>query len=522
MVARLFRLPPRRVPVQACWLTKLTPQAAALFTAAMQPSNSFQPQTRWSFTASSGGGLQFGDPTVLRYSFVPDGTFIPPGVGEPGAVSNMFATLNASFGSQAAWQNVIHSAFDRWEELTGLTCIFEPNDDGATHGVANGVVNVRGDVRIGMKFIDGGSGILAYNAYPDDGDMVLDSGDAGYFSNPSQLYRRFFNTLTHELGHGLGIAHTCPVNSTKLMEPFTTTAFSGPQFDDLLSGQRLYGDANEPNDSVAAATSLGTVSDGLTNVTNQSIDGSSDVDNFSFNVLSSKIATISAVPVGAAYLEGPQLSNGSCSNGTSFNPSQLRNLAIYLFNGSGTTLLAFSATAPLGQSEVLSSFPLNGGSYMVRVFASGVDTIQPYRLELNIVDNGPVAVATSVGTGCAGLTWNALTRPVIGNTLVQTMTGISNPTSSIGLVLMGSNGIPGGLDLASLGAPGCRLYQQTDSIVPVFPLSISTMVYTMPIPNDPLLAGATYWTQGALLVPPGTNALGGVTANATELFLGTQ
>ena len=123
MVARLFRTPKRRVPVHTCWLTKLTPQAAVLFTAAMQPNNSFQPQTRWSFTAGSGGGLQFGDPTVLRYSFVPDGTFIPPGVGEPGAGSNMFATLNAVSGSQTAWQNVIHSAFDRWGELTGLTCI---------------------------------------------------------------------------------------------------------------------------------------------------------------------------------------------------------------------------------------------------------------------------------------------------------------------------------------------------------------------------------------------------------------
>ena len=46
----------------------------------------------------------------------------------------------------------------------------------------------------------------------------LDSADAGYFAISSQNYRRFFNVLTHEHGHGLGIAHVCPINNTKLME----------------------------------------------------------------------------------------------------------------------------------------------------------------------------------------------------------------------------------------------------------------------------------------------------------------
>lgn len=522
MIVRLFGLPRDRSFVHGCWATMPTPQAASLFNAAIQGSSNFQPVTRWSFTATSGGGLQTGDPTTIRYSFVPDGTFIPSGVGEPAGNSNMFAVLNSAFGNSTTWQNVIHSAFDRWEELTGLTYVFEPNDDGSTHGVLGGQVGVRGDVRIGMKFIDGGSNILAYNAFPNDGDMVLDSGDAGFFANSSSNYRRFFNVLTHEHGHGLGIAHVCPLNNTKLMEPLASTAFSGPQFDDILTGQRLYGDANEPNDSVLTATDLGSVGNGLTNVTNQSIDGSGDLDIFEFDVPSPKFATISVVPVGATYLEGPQLQNGNCSSGTPFTPSQLRDLNVFLFNGASTQLLAFSSAAGIGQTETISSFPLTAGTYTVRVTAGGVDTIQPYRLELNIVDNGPVAAATSVGNGCGGLSWNALNRPILGSTMAQTLTGIPNPGQSIGLVLLGTVGIPGGVDLTSLGAPGCRVYLQTQDIVTVFPLSLSTMVYTLPIPNDPLLAGSTVWTQGALLVPPGTNALGGITGNATELFLGTQ
>ncbi|MCK5943042.1 MAG: matrixin family metalloprotease [Planctomycetes bacterium] len=520
MIARLFRLPRQRPVVHGCWQTMPTPQAATVFHAALHGTNDFQPVTRWGATAISGGGLQDGDPTTITYSFVPDGTFIPSGVGEPAAGSNMFAVLNSAFGSATTWQNVIHSAFDRWSELSGVTYVYEPNDDGATHGNAGGFAGVRGDVRIGMKFIDGGNNILAYNAYPNDGDMVLDSADSGFFANASQNYRRFFNVLTHEQGHGLGIAHVCPINNTKLMEPLVSTFYSGPQFDDILSSQRLYGDHLEPNDTIADASDLGQLPNGTTDVTNVCIDGTSDLDQYKFSVPSSKLATISVVPVGSAYLEGPQV--GNCSTGTSFNPSQLRNLNVFLFNGAGNQLLTFAATAGVGQTETIPSYALAGGSYSIRVTASGVDTIQPYRLELDIVDNGPVATATSVGAGCGGITWNALTRPILGNTVVQTLTGISNPASSIGLVLLGTVGVPGGIDLQPFGAPGCRVYQQTVDIVTVFPVPSTTMVYTLPIPNDALLIGSTVWTQGGLLVPPGTNALGGITANATELVIGTQ
>ncbi len=520
MVTRLFRMPADRPRVHGCWQALPSEKAALLFTAAIQGPQTFPPFTRWSFTATSGGGLQQGDPTIIRYSFVPDGTFLPPGVGEPGGASNLFFTLNTAFGSALAWQNVVHSAFDRWGELTGLTYVYEPNDDGASFGSAGGAIGVRGDVRIGMKFIDGGGNILAYNSYPNNGDMVLDSGDVAFFANASQNYRRFFNVLTHEHGHGIGIAHVCPVNQTKLMEPTVTTAYSGPQFDDILTGQRLYGDAREPNDSIAQPTDLGTLPDGTNNQTNLSIDGFSDIDNFRFTVLSNKIVTVSAVPTRASYLAGPQV--GNCSSGTLFNPSSLRNLNLYLYNNTGTQLLGFAAAAGLGQPEVIPTQQLGAGSYIVRVTASGTDTIQPYRLELAIVDNGPVSTAVPVGTGCGGLTWNALTTPKIGNTLVQTLTGITNPAGSIGLVLLGATEIPGGLDLAAVGAPGCRTYLQADDIVVQFPLIGTTMIYTLLIPNNPQLVGSTLMTQGALLVPPGTNALGGLTGNATRLTFGTQ
>ena len=100
-----------------------------------------------------------------------------PGVGEAAANSNLFATFNAAFPGQAIWQNRIRDALNRWGELTGITYVLEPNDDGAAMFGTSGVVGVRGDIRICGKFIDGGGNTLAYNFFPGlGGDMVLDTG----------------------------------------------------------------------------------------------------------------------------------------------------------------------------------------------------------------------------------------------------------------------------------------------------------------------------------------------------------
>ena len=54
-----------------------------------------------------------------------------------------------------------------------------------------------------------------------------------------------------------------------------------------------------------------------------------------------------------------------------------------------------------------------------------------------------------------------------------------------------------------------------------FPLSSSIYMWQFPIPNVPSLSGTSIHTQGTLLVPPGTNPLGAITANAVTLSLGT-
>ena len=50
---------------------------------------------------------------------------------------------------------------------------------------------------------DGNFGVLACNYYPQNGDMIIDTADNYYSNNPGTGTT---NVLTHEIGHGVGLA----------------------------------------------------------------------------------------------------------------------------------------------------------------------------------------------------------------------------------------------------------------------------------------------------------------------------
>lgn len=127
----------------------------------------------------------------------------------------------------------------------------------------------------------------------------------------------------------------------------------------------------------------------------------------------------------------------------------------------------------------------------------------------------------SVSVDGSALNWAAINRPLLGATQVMNLTGVPNPTQSIGLVVIGFTDIPAGLDLGFLGANGCRLYAQSSIIQTIFPLTGASNFWTLPIPNTITLSGTSMFTQGALLEPPAQNTLGVLTANGVELFFGT-
>jgi hypothetical protein len=76
-------------------------------------------------------------------------------------------------------------------------------------------------------------------------------------------------------------------------------------------------------------------------------------------------------------------------------------------------------------------------------------------------------------------------------------------------------------NLAFAGAPNCFLNAQSSVIQTILPLVGTSSPWSIAIPNTPSLSNARIFTQGALLVPPGTNALNVLTANGVELLIGT-
>jgi Ca2+-binding RTX toxin-like protein len=247
------------------------------------------------------------------------------------------------------------------------------------------VLNVRGDIRIGGHPIDGNSGILAYNFYPNTGDMVLDTAD-NFYNTTTNDSLRLRNVIAHEHGHGLGLAHTCPISQTKLMEPFLTLNFDGPQFDDILGAQRWYGDFYEASEAAEGASDLDFLAVGSTTSIEQlSIDENSDV--FRFTAGSNQKITVSiAPPAVAPYRQGPQALDGTCTAGTLFDPTTVQDLSLDVLDRDGETILATANRNGAGEEETVANVPLpnNGGPFYVRILGDTSRNVQPYDLTLTI------------------------------------------------------------------------------------------------------------------------------------------
>ena len=351
---------------------------------------------------------------TIRWSFVPDGLSIPSGVGEATANSILFSRMD-TLAARATWIAKFQQCFDRWGAMTGLTYIrvqsgANPWDDGASWG-SNGADGLRGDVRISMKNIDGGNGILAYNSFPPGGDMVIDSSEG--WGSTSNDFRFLRNTVMHEHGHGIGLFHVCPINNTKLMEPFLATNFDGPQQDDSRGGAYMYGDAYEPNGTIATASPVGALSVGgnlipsnlpgtiVANTSATSAANGFDTDYYSFTTTQNMLATVTVLPMGTTYLDGPQNGDGSCSAGTNINALAMSNLTAAVYHTNMSTQLGSSNTAAAGASEVLANVLISPpGTFYARVTASAVTAgeSQLYRITIN-------------GTSLVTLTASDLTFP---------------------------------------------------------------------------------------------------------------
>ncbi|MCX6601606.1 MAG: choice-of-anchor D domain-containing protein [bacterium] len=365
-------------PAAVCFAPGTPPEYMAEWQARMEGWGylDYRIAERWGRTATNNQTGSRGTPITLTYSFVPDGIDV-----YDGAPNVLFARMNALFGSPAVWQAKFAQAFQDWSRLSGLRYV-QVSDDGAVYPDSRGVTGARGDVRIAAAPIDGQWNILAMDYYPDYGDMLLDSDEN--WAAPAQNYIFLRNIVRHEHGHGIGLAHVCPANSTKLLEPYYSSAFDGPQHDDIRGAQRNYGDRYEDNDNAATATRLGTVA-GDTAFAPLSLDGSNDADFYKFAIPAGQGFTLVLSPDGRQYREG-QLVGEECGEDALINSLDDLNLDLQLYNASGSTLLAESAAHPAGEAEQIYHYmvPLAGDSFMAKITGTGTNEVQLYTLQFSL------------------------------------------------------------------------------------------------------------------------------------------
>jgi hypothetical protein len=360
------------------------------------------PGDRWTTTAAGATGAT-GDPVTITWSIVPDGTLIPG--EEP---SNFISYLDGIIGggtggsdlTQRPWFSLLELSFGRWNEVGGINFVFEPTDDGSQLETRAGVAGVRGDMRIGGAPIDGPSGTLAYAFFPNNGDMVFDTGETTFYADASNNHRALRNVLMHETGHAFGLNHVESSTNRLLMEPFIDLGIDGPQLDDIRGVHGMYGDALEKannlagNDTFETATPLGIISSGATLTIGEdaasgqsvlptetdfvSIASSADTDFFSFRVTT--VSTLDAVltPLGGVFNQGAE---GGVQS--SFNANARNDLTLAVF-GSDATLLATANDTPAGQPETVTAVTLRpDGQYYVRVTGS-TSNVQMYELSLSV------------------------------------------------------------------------------------------------------------------------------------------
>ena len=364
--------------------------------------------TPWQNTAS-GTRTANGQPATLTWGFVPDGTDVNDGISSLGG-SDLITNLNTAFLGDPLetdhmlqpWFGFFNEAFARWTAVSGLTYVYESNDTGLNFASDAGVLGVRADVRIGGASVDGLSNTLAFNFFPNNSDMVLDTDDISFFADATGEHVNLGNTLTHEAGHGLGFRHVVSDTDVLLMEPNINTTIDGPQLDDIRGAHFYYGDALEKtngglgNNSAALAHSLGTILDTQTvsigidaDIADQfispddtdfvSVSNTGDTDFYAFTVTEESTVDLQLKPLGGQFTQSNEFGTP-----TLFDASARADLSLTLWDTDGLTPLITVDAVPEGGIESILDFALPvGGEYFASITTT-TDTVQLYRLDVSV------------------------------------------------------------------------------------------------------------------------------------------
>jgi hypothetical protein len=233
---------------------------------------------------------------LVTISFVPDGTLL--GTNPGGYVySNLFAMMNARFGSPSVWEDQILLGAQSWAQQTNVN--FEiVSDNGVPLGQGayqQGDPHM-GDIRIGGYAFTANDVGAAYMPPPSNNYSI--AGDIQFNTNVQWNIGSTFDLFTvavHEFGHALGLDEDY-TDSTSVMWPYYNGTKTGLSSDDIAGIRTIYSggaarspdwvDASAPNNTWQTAFNLNPyvyAPTGTVLLPNMDITGTSDADWYVIN-----------------------------------------------------------------------------------------------------------------------------------------------------------------------------------------------------------------------------------------------
>lgn len=336
-------------------------------------------------------------PELVTISFAPDGTFIN------GYTSNLFARMDAKFGSSTTWQNQILKAAQAWAQQTNLN-FSVVTDNGADKGSGD---YQQGDPGFGdIRFFgyDFGTSTLGVAYLPPPGTNFSLAGDIQFNTGQNWNIGTHYDLFTvsmHELGHALGLGHS--TSAMSVMYATYNGIDSGLYTDDINGIRAIYGgarlsdsyDAAASNGSFSTASNITSLINSETKtavVTGLDITTTSDIDYYKFTAPSGGSGSLSVVVQ---------------SSGLSLLAPKF-----WIYNSSQSQLAVATGSGNFGST--------------LRLTVSGIVAGQTYYVKVDGADN------TSFGTGSYAISLNFGTGgdPAIPLPNTQTLNG--NPLTVSG------------------------------------------------------------------------------------------
>lgn len=160
--------------------------------------------------------------------------------GAPAPFSNTNTTVNLIFQAFEQWQSASGIRFD----YQGLTSNHQ--DDGNDNLVVIGWGDAGGaQGRAGPRWSSRTLTSLGYWENFDGSVEINQDPNKWQFSSDEAKHRVFFETMTHELGHLIGLGHSDNPDSIMYANPYNNLPYL--RADDIAAARALYGDGSDPH-----------------------------------------------------------------------------------------------------------------------------------------------------------------------------------------------------------------------------------------------------------------------------------